>query len=132
MVNGNLTAQHYIHQILQPHLIPHLEEHHELQWFRQDNAKPYVAHATRQFLNDQEVQTVPWVPYSPDLNPIEHLRGELGRRVMRRGHASWDLFIRILPQEWYAIPQDSIRNLIRTMWRRCTACVAAEGGHIPY
>lgn len=132
VVDGNLTAQRYVDEILRPHLLPLLEEHAELRTFQQDNARPHVARVTREFLDEQEIQTMPWPPYSPDLNPIEHLWDELGRRVMARGPITRAGLIRMLHEEWGAIPQETIRTLIRSMRRRCVACVDAQGGHIPY
>jgi len=43
------------------------------QWFMQDNAPIYTAYPSREWLEVHGVATVSWPPYSPDLNPIEHL-----------------------------------------------------------
>ena len=41
--------------------------------FMQDNAPIYTAKAVREWLEEMGVEVLPWPPYSPDLNPIEHL-----------------------------------------------------------
>ena len=43
VVQGNLSAQGYINQILQPEAVPFLQRH--------DNARPHVARICRPFLN---------------------------------------------------------------------------------
>jgi len=109
-----------------------MESHPDVDILMQDNARPHAARLTRDFLLDQEVRVLPWVPYSPDLNPLEHLWDELGRRVQRRAPTSRPALIRILREEWDAIPQDFIRRLIQSMRRRCRACIEARGGHTHY
>ena len=86
------------------------------------------------FLNDNHIRTLPWPALSPDLNPIEHLWDELGRRV-RNGlnpPETLDELRRALIQEWNNIPQTCIRNLIGSMRRRCQAVTNARGGHTRY
>jgi len=52
-----------------------------------DNARPHTARVTRQFLQRNGIETLQWPAMSPDMNPIEHLCDELGRRVRARGNA---------------------------------------------
>jgi len=132
IVEGNLTAQRYIDLILRPHVIPFMAAHPDLRIFQQDGARPHAARATRDFLNDEEIQVLNWVPYSPDFNPIEHLWDILGRRVARREPRTRGELIRILQDEWEIIPQAAIRELIRSMRNRCVEAVAANGGHTRY
>ncbi|GFX07700.1 transposable element Tcb1 transposase [Trichonephila clavipes] len=61
-----------------------------------------------------------WPAYSPDLNPIEHGRYMLGRRIAARQPPPTSLpeLRRALLDEWCNIPQDQIDNLILSMPRR--------------
>jgi hypothetical protein len=71
------------------------------------------------FLNDNYIRTLPWPALSPDLNLIEHLWDEFGRRV-RNGlnpPETLDELRRALIQEWNNIPQAFIRKLIGSMLR---------------
>ncbi|CAH2108249.1 unnamed protein product [Euphydryas editha] len=60
------------------------------------------------------------VTLSPDLNPIEHLWGELKRRVRARDRAtsSNDELKSALEEEWNTIPQDFMKKLIKSMKNR--------------
>ena len=72
VVQGNLNAQAYINQILQPEADPFLQKH-GLAILMHDNARPHVARICREFLNRHNVNVVPWPAVSPDMNPIEHI-----------------------------------------------------------
>ena len=48
-VQGNLNAQGYINQILQPEAVPFLQRHGP-EILMHDNARPHVARICRQFL----------------------------------------------------------------------------------
>ena len=41
--------------------------------FMQDNAPIYTARLIKNWLEDNGIDVLPWPPYSPDLNPIEHI-----------------------------------------------------------
>ena len=85
VVPGNLNAQGYINQILQPEVVPFLQKHGPA-ILMHDNAKPRVARICQQFLNKNNVNVLPWPAVSPDMNPIEHIWDYLGRTVRARGN----------------------------------------------
>ena len=127
--NGSLTAIRYRDEILEPMVRPYagavgpgfLLMHH--------NARPHVARVCRQYLEDEGIDTIEWPSRSPDLNPIEHLWDIMFRSIRRRQVAPQTLqeLTDALRQIWEDIPQDTIRRLIRSMPRRCQACIQARG-----
>ena len=72
VVQGNLNAQGYINQILQPEAVPFLQRHGPA-ILMHDNARPHVARICRQVLNRNNVKVLPWHAVSPDMNPIEYI-----------------------------------------------------------
>ena len=132
VVQGNLTANRYMNQVLQPHLLPIIDRQREL--FQQDNAPAHTARVTVAYLHNANINVLPWPSISPDLNPIEHLWDELDRRVRQRQNTPQTLpqLANALQEKWRRIPQDRIRRLIQSVPRRCRAVIAARGGHTRY
>ena len=132
VVQGNLNAQGYINQILQPEAVPFLQRHKSA-ILMHDNARPRVARICRQFLNRNNVNVLPWPAVSPDMNQIEHLWDYLGRKVRARGnvHNLRDLETALI-QEWNNIPNVVIRRYIRSMRGRLDACINSRGGNTRY
>jgi transposase len=98
--------------------------------FQHDNARPYTARVTVDFLANQNVTILPSPSKSPDLNPIEHLWDNLDRLVRSRQPAPQTLqeLQQALEQEWGRIPQDRIRRLITA--ERCRAEKLPYGGSL--
>ncbi|GFT97298.1 transposable element Tc1 transposase [Trichonephila clavipes] len=76
---------------------------------------------------------LPWLAYSPDLSPIEHVWDVIGRRLQtlpltRTNGQPW----KMVEREWRTIPQDTIRTLIDCVPRRVSWCIAARGGSTSY
>jgi transposase len=49
----------------------------------QDNARIHTARVVRAFLAKHGITTIDWLPYLPDLNPIEHLWWVLKKMVFK-------------------------------------------------
>ena len=132
VVQGNLNAQGYINQILQPEAVPFLLRHGPATLMH-DNARPHVARMCQQFLNRNNVNVLPWPAVSPDMNPIEHIRDYFGRKVRARGnvHNLRDLENALI-QEWNNFPNVVIRRYVTSMRGRLAACINSRGGHTLY
>ncbi|UYV77453.1 K02A2.6-like, partial [Cordylochernes scorpioides] len=125
-IQGTMTAQRYVDDVLRPVTLPYVQGVPNA-LYQQDNARPHTARISQQAL--QDVQMLPWPPYSPDLSPIEHVWDIIGRRL----HAlpqprSEDELWQMVEREWRAIPQDPIRTLIDSLPRRVAACIAVRVG----
>jgi transposase len=134
IVVGNLNGIRYRSEILAPIVLPFIRTHHFNHVFQQDNARCHISRVAMNFLNDNHIRTLPWPALSPDLNPIEHVWDELGRRVRRRVNPPEfiDQLQRALTDEWNNIPQAFVMRLIGSMRRRCLAVINARGGHTRY
>ena len=110
--------------------------------FMQDNAPIHTARATLKWLEDNNVVVIEWPPYSPDLNPIEHLWKWLKEKlhelyphlqeVTGPLEEVQDYMERAIRHAWREIDQDKIDCLWRTMRNRCEAVINAEGWYTKY
>ncbi|UYV72040.1 hypothetical protein LAZ67_9001617, partial [Cordylochernes scorpioides] len=128
-IQGTMTAQRYVDDVLRPVTLPYLQGVPNA-LYQQDNARPHTARISQQAL--QDVQMLPWPPYSPDLSPIEHVWDIIGRRLYALPQPrSEDELWQMVEREWRPIPQDAIRTLIDSLPRRVAACIAVrDRGHI--
>ncbi|GFT17824.1 transposable element Tcb2 transposase [Trichonephila clavipes] len=70
LIRGAMTAQWYVHDILQPHVLLLMQRLPEA-LFQQDNARPHMAKVSQDCLR---TVTIPhWLARSPDLYPIENI-----------------------------------------------------------
>lgn len=127
IMRTTLTAQRYVQDILQPHVLP-LMAGLSTAIFQQDNARPHTARVSRECLRN--IATLPWPARSPDLSLIEHVWDHLGRQL-RQPRDVQDLETQ-LQQLWAQMSQDIIRNLYASMPRRVSACIHARGGATGY
>jgi transposase len=135
VVNGGaMTADRYIRDIIEPHVVPFAPLIGDDFMLMHDNARPHVARIVNEYLDEVELNRLVWPPKSPDLNPIEHVWDMVGRRVRSRIPAPANLreLSVAVVQECDEIDQNDIRHLIEGMPRRMEAVVRARGGNTRY
>lgn len=134
IVRGTLTAERYVNEILEPHVLPMRRQMGENRFIlMQDNARPHTAIRTRNFLLINNVTTINHPPMSPDLNPIEHVWDMLGRRLRRDYPQLHNLeqLTQALLQCWQGIMQRDIQRCIN-MRERLEAVIRNRGGNTRY
>ncbi|GFW01955.1 transposable element Tcb2 transposase [Trichonephila clavipes] len=105
-----MTAQRYVHDILQPHVLP-LMQRLRGAIFQTHNTRPHTARVSQDCL--RTFPTLPWPAQSPDISPIEHIWHHLGRRA---GHpTSLNELEARLQQVLNEMSQDVIHNLYASM-----------------
>lgn len=131
---GGLTAQRYIDEVLDEHVVPYAGFIGDNFLLMQDNARPHTAEIVQNYLNEVGVRTMGWPAKSPDMNPIEHMWDELKKRIRSRVHAPTTLreLTTAAQEEWDNIPQDVVEGLIRSMPNRMLSVIQARGGHTKY
>ncbi|UYV73494.1 hypothetical protein LAZ67_10003725 [Cordylochernes scorpioides] len=77
-IQGTMMAQRYVDDVLRPVTLPYLQGVPNA-LYQQDNARPHTARISQQAL--QDIQMLPWPPYSPDLSLIERVWDIIGRRL---------------------------------------------------
>ena len=126
------TAKSYIKALCEG-LLPSYEVG---ELFLQDNARIHTAEVTMDWLDLHDVSVLDWPPYSPDLNPIEHMWLALKRTLhklhpkfdtMGESVEEWEAFEMGLKEAWATIPDELIKKLILSMPRRLEACRVSKG-----
>ena len=127
-----MTSARYVSDILRPHILP-LRQIHRNFVFMQDNARPHTANVTRRFFEEHNIALLPHPANSPDLNPIEHIWDEIGRRLRRREEQPYNLnqLGEALRQIWREIPQSAIERCIN-MRERLQAVINQRGGNTQF
>jgi len=123
--------------ILGTHLIESAELHFnvpraEQWWFLQDNDPKHKSALVRTWLFNNGIQCIDFPPYSPDLNPIEHLWADLARRVEKRPAATMEELQDVVAEEWEATSVQLLSEIVKSMPERCKAVIAAAGDHTKY
>ncbi|GFW04135.1 transposable element Tcb1 transposase [Trichonephila clavipes] len=122
-----MTAQRYVHDILQLHALPLMQQLPGAS-FQQDNARPHTARVSQDCL--RTVTTLPWPSRSPDLSPIEPIWDHLGLRV---GHPmSLNELEARLQQISNEMSQDIIQNLHASIPDLIASCIRARGDSTRY
>ncbi|GFS93840.1 transposable element Tc1 transposase [Trichonephila clavipes] len=93
--------------------------------YQQDNARPHTARLSQQCLQGYDV--LPWPARSPDLSPIDHALG----RQLQPSRDTGELTAQ-MQRLWQDLPQGVISDLIKSMPRRISACIAVRGGFTTY
>ena len=134
--NENMNGK-LLQGILGTHLVESAELHYDVAhaegwWYLQDNDPKHKSTIVRTWLFNQGIQCIDFPPYSPDLNPIEHLWAELARRVEKRPAATMEELQDIVAEEWAATSPEFLRTLAQSMPARCKAVIDAQGDHTKY
>lgn len=109
--------------------------------FMQDNAPIHSARKVREWLKESGIETLSWPPYSPDLNPIEHiwalLKGTLAKkhpnlRKYARNKQGLEALIKAVDDVWEGIDQGCIQALFDSIPQRLQAVIDAKGWYTKY
>ena len=108
----------------------------------QDNVSIYTAYKVRDWFAKKGITVLDWPPYSPDLNPIEHIWWLLKKMLVeqypelsqRRGKSEDDIYSleEALKDCWDQLPGETFDTLYQSMPSRIEACIAAGGWHTKY
>ena len=135
-IQGNLTGDQYIRDVLQPVVIPHFDIHPlaTRPVYMEDNAMPHRSRSATAYLQSEAVTFVPWPAMSPYLNLIEHIWDILGRRIQVREPPvqTFRQLEEALHRAWQQLSQQDIPHLTGGMRRKVEAVIQARWGYTRY
>ncbi len=102
----------------------------------------HTSRLAREWLAEHGIDVMEWPPYSPDLNPIEHLWFRLKKLVYEvrpdieqvGGDAEKvrEALYEALERAWVLIEHKIMEDLVRSMEKRVKAVLAADGWYTKY
>ena len=109
-VNGGVLSAHiYQDEILRHHIVPPVNFTGGL--FQHDNTRPHTVPVCQDFLQQNNIQVLPWPARSADLSPIEHLWDHRFHHRNPLPQTLLELFL-ALQNEWQNIPHCPIQNIV--------------------
>jgi transposase len=111
--------------------------------FMQDNASIHTAGTVKAWFRKKRIRLLPnWPPFSPDLNPIEHIWWHLKKQVYKMfpdvaldtsdSEYARQRLESCLQAAWDTLDKEIFDSLYESMPRRIEACIAANGWHTRY
>ena len=126
-IRGKIDSARY-REILQNGLLPSLDLFDDINFiFQQDNAPVHTSRRTREWMQAEDIDLLPWPSKSPDLNPIETVWDLLDRKLRKLQLASLKDLERALHTAWLEIPPETFAALSSSMPARILKCISARG-----
>jgi transposase len=123
-------------------ILPQILDGHSELVFMQDNAGIHRRKELVAWLKEKGYKVLEWPPYSPDLNPIEHVWAELKKLVYKLHPELYTMEgpedtvlekIKVAVYEaWEQISDEFLYNLVDSMYARVEAVKKARGGYTRY
>lgn len=130
----SMNGERYRDLCIRDIVVPHAQNFGDDFILVDDNARPHRARIVTDFLRHHNIERMDWPPLSPDMNPIEHVWSRMKMKLKEREGRleNLDDLMHAVQEEWDAIPQEFLRNLVESMPRRVLALIRARGGPTKY
>jgi len=99
---------------------------------QQDSDPKHTSHHAKEFLKENVPEVIDWPSNSPDLNSIENLWAILKRSTELRMPSNLAELQQFMIEEWNAIPNNLLINLVNSMKNRCALIIKNNGERICY
>jgi transposase len=129
----NIMDGPYYVNILETQLLPAAQRLYGRNWrLQQDNDPKHTSRVAKTFIDEKRIHAMDWPSNSPDLNPIENMWYIVKNNVEKRMPRNVDELKRFMVEEWEKIPQETVKNIIMSMKRRCELVLEKNGDRISY
>jgi len=119
--------------ILQTYLLPAAQQMYGKNWrLQQDNDPKHTSRVAKDFIVENKIRTIDWPSNSPDLNPIENMWYIVKNNVEKRMPRNINELKQFMTEEWDAVPEATVQNLISSMKKRCEFVLEKNGDRILY
>lgn len=100
--------------------------------FVQDNDPKHNAQYTRDYIDQNDIETLEWPSQSPDLNPIENLWAFIKNKLKGKDFKKKDDLIAEVMNIWNSITVEFCENLVDSMSSRICEVLRHNGGYTSY
>ena len=131
------TMNHQLYlEVLENNLLPFIEKTKQKfpgksVIFMQDGARYHWHKDVKEWFLNHDIETMIWPPQSPDLNPIEHIWGNMKKELSMKNPyvTSYVEMTFILSNLWFDLKQVYLNKLIESMPRRVHDVMINHGGN---
>ena len=95
--------------------------------FMHDNDPKHTSALVKGWPVKQHMKILPWLSYSPDLNPVEYLWDELDRRLKKHQPKNRQELDNLLMKEWNKIEISVLEKPIDSVPIRLYQCIRIKG-----
>ena len=128
----NMNSQLFI-SIMEGHLLRQAEVFHGTDWkVVMDNDPKHTSLLSRQWIDENIPNKMPWPSQSPDMNPIENLFGWLKKKLVKKGPKTIKQLKDMLEEIWSNVDPEFLSSYWKSMQSRCKMVIEAGVESINY
>ncbi|GAV01482.1 hypothetical protein RvY_12188 [Ramazzottius varieornatus] len=86
--------------------------------YQHDNDPKHNSIVSRAWIIEKKIKVLQWAPYSPGLNPIEHLWSEVERQLKGRHPSNLEELEETVKETWYGMDPEICAKLVRSIPNR--------------
>ena len=127
-IDWNMTGELY-RDILQKNLLQSTKKLNMAKdwWFQHDSDPKNTAPFVTNWLDKKRIQRLKWPSFTPDMNPIEHLRDEVARRMKKEQPKNEKDLQEYLIRVWNGIEKPVLKKLVDSVPNRLNGVIRMKG-----